>query len=129
LGENGIISSFLEFTVLQYLSSAQYVDNAEMDGAAGQFLGLQLKVCGFYLLLLRLRLLFQLPDDFLIVGFLFSGQIRQLCRVQQAALMIFRLWTALLKPLVTDCTGDKIKPLRAAYKQISKGALQQRTGG
>jgi hypothetical protein len=25
------ISNFLEFAVLQYLSSAQYVDNAEMD--------------------------------------------------------------------------------------------------
>jgi predicted transcriptional regulator len=30
-GQKRTISSFLEFAVLQYLSSAQYVDNAEMD--------------------------------------------------------------------------------------------------
>ncbi len=30
-GQRRTISSFLEFAVLQYLSSAQYVDNAEMD--------------------------------------------------------------------------------------------------
>jgi predicted transcriptional regulator len=29
-GQKRTISSFLEFAVLQYLSSAQYVDNAEM---------------------------------------------------------------------------------------------------
>ncbi len=42
--------------------------------------------------------------------------------------MIFRLWPALLKPLVTDRPGDEIKPLWTPYKQISKGALQQGTG-
>jgi len=30
-GQKRTISSFLEFAVLQYLSSAQYVDNAELD--------------------------------------------------------------------------------------------------
>jgi hypothetical protein len=30
-GQKRTISSFLEFAVLQYLSSTQYVDNAEMD--------------------------------------------------------------------------------------------------
>ena len=30
-GQKRTISNFLEFAVLQYLSSAQYVDNAEMD--------------------------------------------------------------------------------------------------
>jgi predicted transcriptional regulator len=30
-GQRRTISNFLEFAVLQYLSSAQYVDNAEMD--------------------------------------------------------------------------------------------------
>ena len=30
-GQRRTISSFLEFAVLQYLSSAQYVNNAEMD--------------------------------------------------------------------------------------------------
>ena len=30
-GQKRTVSNFLEFAVLQYLSSAQYVDNAEMD--------------------------------------------------------------------------------------------------